>query len=153
VIGAGQIDAQGRINSTRIGGKLIVGSGGANDIASAAQEVLVTVRHGATRLVPRVDYVTSPGRAVRTIVTTKAVLARACASEPFAIVALLGVPTGSVADAVADVRAGCGFALDAAADVAFEPPPTPDELAALRMFDPARTFLGRRPGPAAPAQA
>ncbi len=153
-IGAAMIDAEGNIASTYDNaGGFIVGSGGANDIASAAQEVLVTVRHGATRLVPRVDYVTSPGRAVRTIVTTKAVLVRASATAPFAIVALLGDPARPVADAIAEVRAGCGFPLDAAADVAFEPPPTPDELAALRMFDPARTFLGRQPGPAVSAHA
>jgi acyl CoA:acetate/3-ketoacid CoA transferase alpha subunit/acyl CoA:acetate/3-ketoacid CoA transferase beta subunit len=152
-LGAAMIDQAGNIASTYDNtGGFIVGSGGANDIASAAAEVLVTVRHGASRLVPRVEYVTSPGHAVRTIVTTKAVLERADGAQPFRIVALLGAPSTSIADAIADVQAGCGWPLAVADGIAFEAPPTSDELAALRMFDPARTFLGRRAGAAAATQ-
>lgn len=150
-IGAALIDADGNIASTYDNeGGFLVGSGGANDIASAASEVLVTVRHGTRRLVPKVAHVTSPGRAVRTIVTSKAVLERDGAGEPFAIATVLAAGT-PLADAIADVKSGCGFPLTTRPDVAFEAAPTAGELAALRMFDPQRTFLGKRSGDAARA--
>lgn len=69
VIGAGQIDALGRVNSSRVGGKILVGSGGANDIASSAAEVIVLTRCSKARLLPSVEYVTSPGERVQTIAT------------------------------------------------------------------------------------
>jgi 3-oxoacid CoA-transferase subunit A len=69
VLGAAQIDPTGAVNSTKIGEKLLVGSGGANDIAASAAEVVVLTRCTETRLVPKVDYVTSSGRAVLTVAT------------------------------------------------------------------------------------
>ena len=149
-IGAALIDQSGNIGSTwDNAGGFIVGSGGANDIASAASEVLVTIRHGAARLVRRVESVTSPGRAVRTIVTSRAVLERDHGDAPFRIVAVLDCGAGPVAAAVAAAQADCGWPLQAADHVTVEPPPTDDELATLRMFDPQRTFLGRRASAAA----
>lgn len=149
-IGAALVDGDGNIASTYDNdGGFLVGSGGANDIASAAREVIVTVRHGPSRLVSAVRHVTSPGHAVRIIVTSRAVLERDGPHAPFAIRRVLG--QGSLPEAIAEVRAGCGFELQVHPDVAFEPPPTADELAALRMFDPRRTFLGRRPPQSASA--
>jgi hypothetical protein len=52
-----------------------VGSGGANDIASAAEEVIVLA--ASDRLTARVDYVTSPGHRVAAVVTDRYVLERA----------------------------------------------------------------------------
>lgn len=144
-IGAALIDGQGNIASTYDNdGGFLVGSGGANDIASAAREIVVTVRHGLARLVPEVRHVTSPGRAVRTIVTSRAVLEREDPDARFAIARAIG--GSSLAEAIAEIRAGCGFPLDVRPDVAFEAAPTRDELGALRMFDPRRTFLGKRAG-------
>ncbi|MGE5783392.1 MAG: CoA-transferase, partial [Myxococcales bacterium] len=77
VIGAAQVDKKGRINSTRTGGSLLVGSGGANDIASAADEVVVLVRAQAQRLPENVEFVTSPGTRVRSIVSEGWEIARA----------------------------------------------------------------------------
>ena len=83
VVGAGQIDPHGDVNSTWTeGGQLLVGSGGANDIASGAAEVVVVAPLSARRLVPRVHHVTSPGRAVRSVVTAHGVLHRADPSRP-----------------------------------------------------------------------
>src|SRR5207247_858073 len=62
VLGAAQVDPSGSVNSTKIGDKLLVGSGGANDIAAGADEIVVLTRCADTRLVPKVDYVTSSGR-------------------------------------------------------------------------------------------
>jgi acyl CoA:acetate/3-ketoacid CoA transferase alpha subunit len=76
VIGAAQVDRMGNLNSSFAGGELLVGSGGANDIASSASEVLVLCPADPKRLLPRVEFVTSPGRRVRTIVTERGVLER-----------------------------------------------------------------------------
>ncbi|MGW2586193.1 CoA-transferase [Streptomyces virginiae] len=77
VIGAAQIDQQGQINSTwRSPQTVLVGSGGAADLAAHAAEIIVLTRCAPDRLVTRVDYVTSPGRAVHTIATDLCTLQR-----------------------------------------------------------------------------
>lgn len=141
-VGAALLGRNGDIGSTYgEDGGFIVGSGGANDIASAAAEIIVTVRHDTKRLVERVGYVTSPGHAVRTVVTTQGVLARKSAMDPFRLVSVLGRPGETLQDAVAAAVAGCGWALDVAPDVGFEPDPDPILLDRLRMLDPDRVFL------------
>lgn len=77
VVGAAQVDRFGNLNSTHLAdGSLLVGSGGANDIASAAAEliVLASAEHG--RLVDECHSITSPGRHVRSVVTELGVLVR-----------------------------------------------------------------------------
>jgi len=70
VLGAGQVDPTGAINSTRLaGGKYLTGSGGGHDVAAHAREVIVLTRCAPSRLVEKVDYVTSPGARVSTVVT------------------------------------------------------------------------------------
>lgn len=76
VLGAAQIDRRGNLNSTRIAGKPLTGSGGACDIAASAAEVIVMTRLAPGRLVDHLDYLTSPGHAVRSIVTDRGVLVR-----------------------------------------------------------------------------
>lgn len=71
VLGAGQIDKNGNINSTMIPGVMyLVGSGGANDVASAADEVMVVVEQQPGRLVEKVPYITAPGKRVTTLITS-----------------------------------------------------------------------------------
>jgi acyl CoA:acetate/3-ketoacid CoA transferase beta subunit/acyl CoA:acetate/3-ketoacid CoA transferase alpha subunit len=74
VIGCAQVDARGNVNSTFVAGQLVVGSGGACDIACGAREVTVLAR--TDRLVTELEYVTSPGHAVTRIVTERGVLVR-----------------------------------------------------------------------------
>ncbi|UQA61215.1 CoA-transferase [Polyangium aurulentum] len=77
VLGAAQVDARGNINSTRLeDGSMLVGSGGANDIASSAAEIVVLTSCDPRRLVPSAHYVTSPGRRVRHVVTELGALCR-----------------------------------------------------------------------------
>ncbi|MBS0320575.1 MAG: glutaconate CoA-transferase [Proteobacteria bacterium] len=147
-LGAALVDAEGNLGTTYDNdGGFIVGSGGANDIASAAREVIVTVRHGPRRLVQTVAHVTSPGHAVRTIVTTRGVLVRGDAGAPFVLASVMPRAGESAADAIRAAVAGCGWALRVADDVAVEPPPTDAELRRLRWFDPQRHFLGPIPTP------
>lgn len=86
VIGAAQVDAQGNLNSTRLDdGALLVGSGGANDIASAAAEVMVLTSCDPSRLVSAVPYITSPGHNVRHVITEEGVLCRDTNDTPWHI--------------------------------------------------------------------
>lgn len=69
VLTGAQIDRGGNVNSGRIGGTHFVGSGGANDALSNADEVVLVVEASPRRLVEAVEYVTGPGTAVTTVVT------------------------------------------------------------------------------------
>ena len=69
LLSAAQIDRRGNLNSTVIGEYRapkvrLVGSGGAHDIASLIQRVVVTMPHDPRRFVEAVDFVTSPGPAL-----------------------------------------------------------------------------------------
>jgi acyl CoA:acetate/3-ketoacid CoA transferase alpha subunit/acyl CoA:acetate/3-ketoacid CoA transferase beta subunit len=144
VIGAGQIDQTGAINSTYgADGDFIVGSGGANDVLSAADEVIITVGHQPGRLVAEVSYVTCPGSRVRTIVTDLAVFERG-PQDLFVLTALLPAAGATIAEGLERVRDRTGWEFDTATEVAFEPPPSPSELETLRVFDPALLFLRDR---------
>ncbi|MER7003293.1 CoA-transferase [Dactylosporangium sp. NPDC000555] len=144
MIGAGQVDRTGAINSTIAdNGDFIVGSGGANDVLSAADEVIVCVGHGTARLVDKVRYVTSPGTNVSTIVTDLCVFERAADGE-FVLTTLLPTGGGSPLEAVEVIRERTGWSFPIADDLAIEPPPTAAELADLRAFDPNRLFLRDR---------
>jgi len=147
VLGAGQVDRSGNVNSTLVPGRrYLTGSGGANDIGSAAAEVLVAAWQDRQRFVDKVPYVTAPGRAVRTVVSQLGVFARADAHADLVLTAWLP-PAGATADdAVRSIRAACGWDVAVARDLEAEPPPSADELALLRAFDPRRQFLGRFQG-------
>ncbi|MHA1210682.1 MAG: CoA-transferase, partial [Candidatus Freyarchaeota archaeon] len=73
ILSAGQIDKHGNINSTRTNGMLLVGSGGANDIVTQANETIIVMVHDKSRLVDRVPYITCPGEKVSKIITSHAV--------------------------------------------------------------------------------
>ena len=70
LLGALQVDQFGSINSSLVveadgRRRRFRGSGGGNDVASAAGRVLVVVRHEPRKFKAAVDFVTSPGRRVR----------------------------------------------------------------------------------------
>jgi acyl CoA:acetate/3-ketoacid CoA transferase alpha subunit/acyl CoA:acetate/3-ketoacid CoA transferase beta subunit len=149
VLGAAEIDAHGDINSTRLeSGDLLVGSGGANDIASSCSEVVAVVRFHSARLVPRVHYVTSPGRTVFQIATDRCVLSRARAGEAWAV---SDVKPGAVTldGALASFRAECRFPLLDWRNATFARPPSPLELeilTAVREPSASADVLQRRAG-------
>jgi glutaconate CoA-transferase, subunit B len=65
-LGAAQVDTFGNINTSLIGtperpAVRLPGSGGANDIISLCNEIFIVTAHEPRRLVPTVDFVTSPG--------------------------------------------------------------------------------------------
>jgi len=147
-LGAAQIDRRGSINTTVIGPYerpkvRLPGSGGACEIALNAAKVFVIVSQSPRSFVSRLDFVTSPGHVPGR---------RARGGGPDTVVTQLGVyrfvdgemtlvslhPGATVEQA----RAACGWDLAVAADLADTPPPTDEELAALRALDPERVYLG-----------
>jgi acyl CoA:acetate/3-ketoacid CoA transferase alpha subunit len=137
VLGAGMVDQHGNINSTWSGGDFLVGSGGANDVASAADDLAVVIKHGERRLVPAVEYVTAPGSRVSVIVTSRAVLERR--RDCFTAVRYLDDLPAEVA--IARIKAETGWPLAIDPTIAREPDPEPGDLERLRGYDPSGAFL------------
>lgn len=145
VVGAGQIDRTGAVNSTYSeDGGFLVGSGGANDVLSGADEVIVTVAHSRARLVDAVPYVTSPGPRVRTIVTDRCVMERDPATDEFVVTALLPDAAPDLGAGVRTVRELTGWGIAVAPSIGVEPDVTLTELAVLRAFDPQGVFIRDR---------
>ncbi len=142
-LGGAQVDRRGNINSTRLAdGRFLVGSGGGNDVASVAAEAVVVALLTPERTPPECAYVTSPGRAVTALITDLGVLEKGSGGD----LVLTAVPEGDdpLGDRVAAAKAACGWDLEVADTVGELAPPSADELAALRGWDPRGWFLRER---------
>lgn len=150
-VGAAEVDRFGNLNTTRVEGTRLPGSGGASDIASLSQRLVVLLNHRLHRLVPAVHYVTSPGNGTGGTWRRDVGLKR---GGPEAVITDRGVlrfdgETGeaelasfhTVASAE-DVVQETGWPLRVRADVSPTPPPSAEELALLRRIDPERVWLG-----------
>jgi glutaconate CoA-transferase subunit B len=128
-LGAAQIDRHANLNSTVIGDYAqptvrLPGAGGAPEIATSVREVFVLLRQSKRAFVERLDFRSTVGERVSTVVTDLGIL------EPrdgeLTLTRLHpGVP-------VARARDATGWALRVADDLAETEPPTNAELAALR---------------------
>jgi acyl CoA:acetate/3-ketoacid CoA transferase alpha subunit/acyl CoA:acetate/3-ketoacid CoA transferase beta subunit len=141
-VGAGQIDRHGNLNSTYgSDGSFLTGSGGANDIASTASEVAVVAALRRGSFVEKVDYVTSPGRAVESVTTN---FGRFEKREGELVLTGYTESAGPDRESVIEeIRSRCAFDLRVAEDLEALGAPSEEELALLRVFDPDRLFLGR----------
>lgn len=141
--GAAQIDKQGNVNSTLIPGKtFFVGSGGANDVACGASESLVTMIQKRDRMVKKVPYITSPGKKIRTLITTLGIYEKRGDEDELILTGVLGDGDDSDLDAlVRKAKEACSWELKVADKVQVVPPPDPDDLALLRLWDPKGQFL------------
>ncbi|MBM3692524.1 MAG: glutaconate CoA-transferase [Actinobacteria bacterium] len=143
-LGGAQVDRAGNINSTLIpDGPFLVGSGGGNDVASVAAECIVVAILNPQRTPERCGYVTSPGRNTRALVTDLGTLEKPEGRDELVLTA---VPPGpeSLAERVAAARAACGWDLEVAPSVRELAPVDPDDVAALRRWDPRGWFLRDR---------
>jgi len=141
VLAAAQVDQDGNLNSSHLPGLLLTGSGGANDIASAAAEILVTVPHSSRRLVRRVDFITSPGQRVRTIATGRALLERD-EDNSFQITHVVGKAGAQADELVREMQTISDWNMPASPVVQIIEPATAAELELIRVFDPEGFFLG-----------
>ena len=138
-LGAAQVDRDGNLNSTDIpGGPFLVGSGGANDVASRAAACVVVVLARPERLVERAGYVTSPGRNVESVATDRGVLRR-----HDGVLRIEAVVSGEdpLADRVARFAGSCGWDVEVSRQVEELAAPEHAEVLALRRYDPEGLFL------------
>jgi hypothetical protein len=144
VLGAGMIDPYGNANSTKISDKIyLVGSGGANDIASTNEESLVVMNSGKHRMVAKLPYVTYPGNNVRTVVTDVGVFEKIDGKETLSLTAYLPVQASDTeARCVEKAKAAVGWDLDIAPSLKRLPLGDTQDLTLLRLFDPRGYFIG-----------
>ncbi len=138
-LAAGQIDRFGNINSTKVAGIFLVGSGGANDVGTLVDEIVVTVPHSKIRLVEKVDYITTVGERVSTIVTTLGVLEKI--DEEFVLTRVMPMKDETLEEKIKKIRMNTGWNLKVAEDVVEEKPPSEKELLIIRAYDPDRFYL------------
>jgi acyl CoA:acetate/3-ketoacid CoA transferase alpha subunit/acyl CoA:acetate/3-ketoacid CoA transferase beta subunit len=135
VLGTGQIDKYGNINSTRTGsGKFLVGSGGANDAVNA-QEVIVTLTQSKDRFVETLSYVTGRGDAVTTVISTMGVFRKKSSSGMLYLDSCFpGTWASSLKEKVKAVEMECGWSLEKAEEIDEIAPPSAEELELLRWL-------------------
>jgi glutaconate CoA-transferase subunit B len=147
-LGAAQVDRFGNINTTVIGDYdaprvRLPGAGGAPEIATSCSRVIITIRHNSRALVEKVEFITSvghgdgPGARQRlglvgdgpqAIITNLGILRHDPVTCEFILTAVHPGVT------IEDVISATGWTLRVSPDVSESPPPTEDELTALRRF-------------------
>lgn len=136
-LGAAIVDQGGDIDSTVVpGSAFLVGSGGGNDVASSADEVVLVTTLTPRRTVERVPYVTSPGRRVSVLATDLC-----CFERRDGRLELSALADGVDVDEVASV---CGWDLGELARAGEVPrmdPVTLGDVEPLRRWDPQGRFL------------
>ena len=91
-----------------------------------------------------VDFVTSPGSRVQTVVSTHGVYQkRPGVGEELVLTGAFESAGDSPEEVVDAIRARCEWPLHVADPVAWLPRATEQEIALLRLFDPTRSFLGK----------
>ncbi|MCR8943225.1 acetate CoA-transferase [Streptomyces sp. OUCMDZ-4982] len=143
VLSAAEIDPDANINTTLLpDGRWITGSGGANDIASSVDCVVIAVA-SPRRYVPRLTHLTSPGLHVRDVVSQFGRFARTGPGTPFELTSWLPpVPgRGRTPEDLPDgpegaVRELTGWDVGVGRSLTDEKAVTTEELALLRTMDP-----------------
>ncbi|UCE91490.1 MAG: CoA-transferase subunit beta [Methanobacteriota archaeon] len=154
-LGGAQIDRYGNINSTVIGDYAkpkvrLPGSGGACDIASNVKRIIVITPHQKRRFVEKVDFLTSPGF-VEGRERWKELKLQG--GGPYAVITNLCTfkfddRTGEMTVAALhegvtmdQVRENTPWEVKVADDLQTTPPPTDEEVSALRALDPDGIYL------------
>ena len=149
ILGAGQVDRFGNVNSTTIGEYSrprvrLPGAGGAPEIMTACRATMVVALHSPRVFVERVDFVTTlghgdgAGHRARLGLQTKgpkAVVTDLGVLEPdpeTAELTLTALRHGATVDMV---RGATGWHLAVAETLTYEPAPTDSELATLRGLE------------------
>jgi glutaconate CoA-transferase subunit B len=155
-LGGLETDQYGNLNTTLVGDprarfRHMIGSGGANDIASCAQRTIIIIRHEARKLKQAISFVTSPGYITggdsraqaglrggpSRVITDKAIFGFHPQTKQMM---LMSIHPGNTLD---DVLGTMGFAPLVPQHVPFTEPPTPDQVRLIReVIDPQRMYMG-----------
>ncbi len=146
VIGAAQIDRKGNVNSVRVNGKFVIGSGGANDIATSARETVVVAQQNKGQFVESVEHVTCPGGRIRCAVTTRGRFEK-IDGEELVLTGYMPEPGEAEEDSVRRIRELVDWDLRVSRTIERIAPPSKDELMLLRAYDPERFFIGKAAKP------
>jgi len=155
-LGGLEVDQFGNLNTSMVGdpkGKFrhMIGSGGANDIASCAQRTIIIMRHEERKLKQAISFITSPGylsggdsRAKAglaggpsRVITDKAIFG----FHPETMqMMLLSIHPGNTLE---DVLATMGFRPCVPQQIPFTEPPETEQLRLIRqVIDPQRMYMG-----------
>jgi glutaconate CoA-transferase subunit B len=155
-LGGLETDQYGNLNTTLIGdprGKFrhMVGSGGANDIASSAKRNIIIMRHDARKLKKTISFVTSPGYVTggdsrakaglsggpSRVITDKAIFGFHPETKQMM---LMSIHPGNT---IEDVVGTMGFAPVVPKDVPYTEPPEKEQLRIIReVIDPRKMYMG-----------
>jgi glutaconate CoA-transferase, subunit B len=155
-LGGLEVDQYGNLNTSIVGdpnGKFrhMIGSGGANDIASCAQRTIIIMRHEERKLRKAISFITSPGYITggdsRTqvglkggpsrVITDKAIFGFHPETKQMM---LISIHPGNNLE---DVLGTMGFAPVVPQLVPFTEPPTGEQLRLIReVIDPQRMYMG-----------
>jgi glutaconate CoA-transferase subunit B len=155
-LGGLEVDEYGNLNTTLLGDpkgqfRHMVGSGGANDIASSAQHTVIIMRHEARKLKKTISFITSPGYITggnsrkeaglfggpKRVITDKAIFGFHPGSKKMM---LLSIHPGNNLE---DVVNTMGFQPVIPASVPFTEPPTKEQLRLIReQIDPQKMYMG-----------
>ena len=155
-LGGLETDQYGNLNTTLLGNpgaefRHMVGSGGANDIASCAQRTIIIMRHEARKLKKAIAFVTSPGYLTggnsrmqaglgggpSRVITDKAIFSFHSETKQMM---LLSIHPGNTLE---DVLGTMGFAPLVPQQVPITEPPTGEQVRLIRdRIDPQRMYMG-----------
>ncbi len=155
-LGGLETDQYGNLNTTLVGdprGKFrhMVGSGGANDIASSAKRTIIIMRHDARKLKKTISFVTSPGYVTggesrakaglsggpSRVITDKAIFGFHPETKQML---LMSIHPGNT---IEDVIGTMGFAPVVPKDVPYTEPPEKEQLRIIReVIDPRKMYMG-----------
>lgn len=156
-IGGAQVDVHGNVNTHQVytdkGMVRLPGSGGGADLASLAGRTLVVMSHERRRLVPKVDFVTSPGWGEGPQAGPEWREAQGLPrGGPDALITSLGLfrfPRGRAqlsqthpGVSLEQVRDNTAWDLERTAELGTTPAPSDQELDIIRRFDPDRYWTG-----------
>jgi glutaconate CoA-transferase, subunit B len=155
-LGGLEADQFGNLNTTLVGeahGKFrhMIGSGGANDIASCARRTIIIMRHEARKLKAAISFVTSPGYisggdsrqqaglwgGPSRVITDKAIFGFHPETKQMM---LISIHPGNTLD---DVLKTMDFLPVTPQNLPYTDPPTEEELHLIRdVIDPKRMYMG-----------
>ena len=138
VLGAAQVDCRGNINSSQVpaASLYLVGSGGGNDVASGASEVVVVAEQAPHRFVEEVPFITSPGEKVTTVISQYGLFRKDPADGILKLAAYPERPGMTEAEIIGGIKEQCGWELQLWPELAAMAPPSAAELARMRYLDP-----------------
>jgi glutaconate CoA-transferase subunit B len=134
ILGAAQIDRFANLNTTVIGdyekpSVRLPGAGGAPEIAMHAREVIIVLRHVRRAFAERLDFLTSPGIRVVSVVTDLAIL------KPDPATRELVLASRHPGTTVSEIQAATGWPLRVPDNLVETIPPDEMELNFLRELE------------------